>query len=245
MHDRNQSTQVIVDFQQPGHNCLSAAITQILKQIGLENKAVAQLCCNNGRELLSIKNLGAQRCVGFDISDNFIDQAQHLAEASSVAVEFVRCDVYDIPSFYDEDFDLVFISVGTLGWMPDLKAFFQVAQRLLKPDGWLVISETHPLLDMFESDDAATPPGLQHSYFRTTPYVEDMGLDYIGSTVYHSSPSYWFHHKMSDIIDGCLSSSLTLRSFQEYDRDVSGIFAHFQKQHARLPLSYTLVAQKA
>src|SRR5207237_743579 len=117
VHDRQQFTQTTVDFQQPGHNCLSTAATQILKQIGLESKSVAQLCCNNGRELLSIRNLGAARCVGFDISDKFIEQARHLAEMSGVTCEFVRTDVYDIPDTYDASFDLVYISVGTLGWM--------------------------------------------------------------------------------------------------------------------------------
>jgi ubiquinone/menaquinone biosynthesis C-methylase UbiE len=205
---------------------------------------VAHLCCNNGRELLSIKNMGARRCVGFDISDNFIDQARYLAESSNVACEFVRADVYDIPALYDNDFDLVYISVGTLGWMPDIRGFFQVAARLLKPEGWLLIYEMHPILDMFEGDDTNDPPLLQQSYFRMQPFVEDTGLDYYGMTAYQSSPSYWFHHKMSDIFDGCLSNQLALRSFQEYDHDISNLFARFEKHQVRLPLSYTLVAQR-
>ena len=124
------------------------------------------------------------------------------------------------------------------------QSFFQVAARLLRPEGWLVIYEMHPLLDMFESNDLSDPPQLQHSYFRTIPYVEDTGLDYYGMQAYQSPPSYWFHHKMSDIIDGCLANNLALRSFQEYDHDVSNLFAHFEKHKIGLPLSYTLVAQK-
>src|SRR5512141_1969099 len=81
-HSRQQLSQATIDFQHPGHNCLSAAVTQIFKQIDLEGKAVAHLCCNNGRELLSIKNLGAAQCVGFDISDNFVEQARQLAARS-------------------------------------------------------------------------------------------------------------------------------------------------------------------
>src|SRR6266540_2015773 len=80
VHDKYRLTQVVTDFHQPGPSSLSAVATQILKQIDLEGKSVAQLCCNNGRELLSIKHLGAGRCVGFDISDNFIEQARELAQ---------------------------------------------------------------------------------------------------------------------------------------------------------------------
>jgi ubiquinone/menaquinone biosynthesis C-methylase UbiE len=244
VHDKYRLTQVMTDFRQPGYNSLSATASQILKQIGIEGKAVAQLCCNNGRELIAIKNLGAGRCVGFDISDNFVEQARDMAQASDVACEFVRTDVYDISSEYDGNFDLIYISVGTLGWMPDIKAFFQIASRLLRPGGWMAVYEMHPLLDMFEGDDTNDPPILQHSYFRTNPYVEDNGLDYYGMTAIKSSPSYWFHHTTSDIIDGCLSASMQLRSFQEYDHDISNVFARFEQMKLHLPLSYSLVTQK-
>jgi ubiquinone/menaquinone biosynthesis C-methylase UbiE len=244
-HDRQPIAQTVVDFQQQGHHPLSLAATQILKQIGLSGKAVAHLCCNDGRELIAIKQLGAGRCTGFDISDNFITQAKHSAIVSNVDCEFVRTDVYDISARYTASFDLAYISVGTLGWMPDIRAFFQIVSRLLKPGGWLVIHEMHPVLDMFEGDDPNDPPQLLHSYFRTQPYVEDTGLDFNGQTPFQSSPSYWFHHKISDVIDGCLASGLALRSFQEYDSDISHVFARFEQYATRLPLSYTLIAQKA
>lgn len=49
--------------------------------------------CNNGRELLSIKNKGAGYCVGFDIAEGFIDQARQLAKAGDIDCEFVQSDV--------------------------------------------------------------------------------------------------------------------------------------------------------
>ena len=244
IHDRHRLTQMIAEFDQPGHNCLSVITTQILKQIGLKGKSVAQLCCNNGQELLSIKNLGAARCVGFDISDNFIEQARQLAQSSGVNCEFIRTDVYDIPALYYDDFDIVYISVGTLGWMPDIKEFFRIVARLLKPGGWLVAYEMHPILDMYESDDPNDPPQLQHSYFRTIPYEEDNGRDYSSIVIHQPAPSYWFHHKISDVISASLAAGLQVRSFQEYEHDISGMFARFEDMKVRLPLSYTLISQK-
>jgi ubiquinone/menaquinone biosynthesis C-methylase UbiE len=243
--DTYRLSQMVAEFDQPGHNCLSAAATQILKQIGLSGKSVAQLCCNNGQELLSIKNLGAARCVGFDIADNFIDQARQLAQSSRVNCQFVRTDVYDIAPQYYDHFDVVYISVGTFGWMPDIREFFRVISRLLKPEGWLVVHELHPILDMYESDTPIDPPQIQHSYFRTIPFEEDNGQEYTGLTIKQPAPSYWFHHKMSDIISAGLAASLQLRSFQEYEHDISGMFARFENMKVRLPLSYTLVMQKA
>ncbi|MFW9992137.1 MAG: class I SAM-dependent methyltransferase [Candidatus Odinarchaeota archaeon] len=243
VHKRLVFDKLLKNFQRPSYSCLDDIERRIISKIGLEGKNVAQLCCNNGRELLSIKNLGAERCVGFDISDDFIEQARQLANAGGIACEFVQTDVYDIPTDYDANFDLVYISVGALGWMPDLEKFFRVIKRLLKPFGWLFVYETHPMLDMFESDCKDDPPKLEHSYFREKPYIEDTGLDYYGHTTYKSSPTYWFHHKMSDIIDACLKNRLELKSFQEYDHDITNEFAHFEKLAVKPPLSYTLTAQ--
>jgi hypothetical protein len=38
----------------------------MLNKIGFEGKDIAHLSCNNGIELLSLKRMGAGRCVGFD-----------------------------------------------------------------------------------------------------------------------------------------------------------------------------------
>src|ERR1700751_4349683 len=69
IHARRTFDQLLTDFRRPGHSCLDALETRTLRDIGLARKSVVQICCNNGRELLSAKNLGAGRCVGFDISD--------------------------------------------------------------------------------------------------------------------------------------------------------------------------------
>ena len=65
----------------PGYNRLDETLTARLRALGLEGKSVIQLCCNNGREILSVKNLGAARCVGVDQSAPFLEQAAELAAA--------------------------------------------------------------------------------------------------------------------------------------------------------------------
>jgi ubiquinone/menaquinone biosynthesis C-methylase UbiE len=230
-------------FKQPGFSVLDEIETSSLQKIGVTGKDVAQLSCNNGRELLSIKNMGAGRCVGFDISDGFIDQAHKLVETSGIPCDFVRTNVYEIPAAYDNSFDLVYISVGALGWLPDINQFFKIIARLLRSNGWLFIYEMHPILDMFEQGTPHTLD-LVHSYFRTDPYVEDDGLDYIGNTEYKGPVSYWFHHKMSDIIQNSIDHGLAIRHFKEYDHDISNAFAYLAQEAIRPPLTYILLSQK-
>ena len=57
IHKKLKFDQLIERFCQPGYSCLDAIETAQFHEIGLANTAVAQIGCNNGRELLSVKNL--------------------------------------------------------------------------------------------------------------------------------------------------------------------------------------------
>ncbi len=247
VHAARKFQGLLEGFRTPGYLTLDALETERLTALGLAGKSVAQLACNNGRELLSIKGLGAGRCVGFDISDEFMAQGGALAAAGGLDCQFVRVSVYDIPHEYDAGFDLVYISIGALGWMPDLDAFFAVAARLLRPGGHLFVYEMHPLLDMFEEIDegaaAADPLKIHYSYFKDDPYVDTSGLDYYGGTTYEGQPTYWFHHKLSDILGGLLHNGISIEAFDEYPHDISNVFAHLEP-FGLLPLSYILVGRK-
>jgi hypothetical protein len=58
IHKKLKSDQLLESFRQPGYSCLDGIETAQFQEIGLAHKAVAQIGCNNGRELLSVKNMG-------------------------------------------------------------------------------------------------------------------------------------------------------------------------------------------
>ncbi|MBB6099593.1 SAM-dependent methyltransferase [Deinobacterium chartae] len=234
-------------FAEPGYSRLDPTFTALLQRLGLQGRAVAQLACNNGRELLSVLNLGAAQGTGFDIAGAFLEQGRALARTAGLTerTEWVEGDLYHIPAHFDGRFDLVFVTIGALGWLPDLEAFYAVVARLLRPGGHFVAYEMHPLLDMCEAYDDQDPPRLFHSYFRRDPYVENDGLDYYSGERYDGKTSYWFHHTLADIIGGALRAGLVLEAFDEYPHDVSDVFASFAGRRVQLPLSYSLVARRA
>jgi ubiquinone/menaquinone biosynthesis C-methylase UbiE len=244
VHARQKLKELRESFSRPGYSCLDATETAILQRLGIAGKAVAQLCCNNGRELLSVKNLGAGRCVGFDISEGFIAQARELATAGGLDCEFVATDIYAIPERFHGAFDLATVTIGALGWMPDIGAFFATAARLLRPGGRIFLYETHPILDMFEPRDPY-PLAIRYSYFRREPFRDTTGLDYWGGSTYASKPMYWFHHKLSEVFGGCLAHGLAIESFEEYGHDLSSNFVALEKLAVKPPLSYSLIARKA
>ncbi len=240
-----QYKRLLEGFAEPGFSCLDEIETALWRQLGVEGKNVAQLCCNNGREILSVKNLGAELCVGFDQAGGFLAQGRELAGVAGLDCDFVEADVLALPARWDARFDVVFVTIGVFGWLPDLRGFVDTAARLLKPGGAFFAYEEHPIMNVFEPerDDPMRPV---NSYFKAKPFAEAVSLDYYGNADYDAPLHYWYVHKMSDIIMACLEAGLAIEHLREYPHNVNAaVFDVYEKQDAQLPLSFTLIARKA
>ncbi len=245
IHAKHNMDRLLASVQQPGVSRMDEVKRSFFDQVDIRGKAVVQLCCNNGIELIEVKKLGAGRCVGFDLALGFIEQAQQLSRASSYTCEFVCMNVLESPSDYDAAFDIVYITIGALCWIPDLEALFAIVNRLLTPSGYVLIYDMHPFLNVFEVDDPeGVLPTAQLTYFDKGPHPDTNGLDYYGNTDYGASVHYWYAHKLSDVIGTCLRHGLAIERFEEYPHDISNVFKHFEKLPVQLPLCYMLVAAK-
>lgn len=240
-HDKAKGEELRQRIQSPDFCTFDEVEKRLFAEIGLAGKAVVQLACNNGQELIAVKKAGAGRCVGFDLSDGFIEQARELTALSGVEVEFVRCNVFEISPEYDGGFDLAYVTIGALTWLPDLDRLFSIVARLLAPGGSLFIYEMHPFLDMLEPDTGAE---IRYSYFDLAPRREILEGDYLNPDAVLSDEAYWFPHRVCDVIGGCLKNGLSLTHFEEYQHDISMVFRSFESHEKRLPLSYSLIARK-
>lgn len=245
-HQKYTFDNFLSHFSRPNFSCLGPLKTRLLHSINIQGKKVAQVACNNGRELISIKRLGARYCVGFDISDEFIQQARLLAEAAQAECKFVVTDIYKVPKEYDEKFDIIFISSGTLRWMPDLSKFFSSLSRLLRIGGKILILEMHPILNTVSTEHLKNGSLLFNvSYFTAKPFETTTGLDYYGHSEYEASRALWFHHKLSDILNACRLSGLSYENMEEMPTDLSGgSFKLLETGNAIFPLSFALVVNK-
>ncbi|SFL11849.1 class I SAM-dependent methyltransferase [Methylobacterium pseudosasicola] len=214
-----------------------------LLAIGLGGKTVAQLCCNNGRETVSLINLGARAAIGFDQSEAFLDQARELARIAGRACQFVAGDVHAIDAQYDGRFDLVVITIGVLGWMPDLARFMAVPARLLRPGGRILIHEEHPIANLFEPKQE--PPLLvRHSYFRDTPFVGENAIVYGDGPAPPVGAHYWYVHPLSRVIESLIGAGLAIERFQEFPDNISKTTDDPLAAGRLLPLSYLLQARR-
>ncbi|KTS73489.1 methylase [Pseudomonas oryzihabitans] len=228
---------------QPGFSVLDDCLTRTLTELDIRGLSCAQVGCNNARELLSLAALGGQPALGIDQSTAFLAQGQQLAAAAGLAPALVAADIYALPEGLGQH-DLVLITIGVLGWMPDLPAFFAAVHDLLAPGGRLVIYETHPFLEIFEPQ--ADQPLLPHySYFRREPLVLNDLIAYDGQDHGQGASSYWHIHTLGAIVSGCLQAGLVLRRLEEHphsNREVD--YDLYENQVAQLPMSFTLVAQR-
>ena len=241
IHAQQGFKELLASVKSNDFNTLDTTARHLFAKLALANKSVAQLGCNNGIELISIKKLGTGRCVGFDISAPFIHQAEQLAAAAGVEMQFVCSAVDAIDAQFHAQFDMVFVSVGVLGWIPDLADFFKVVNQLLKVGGSVLIYEMHPVLDMFDDVESKT---MNASYFQKEPFVIDGEADYLDPSKTVDLRSYWFHHRLADVIGAALAQQLTLRHFDEYAHDVSMSYAKFALSEPIPPMSYSAIFNK-
>lgn len=213
----------------------------------LKNKSIAQFCCNNGRELLSLMKSGASEGVGFDLAENMVSFANNTAKALGSNCTFVASDILEIDERYHNCFDFIFITIGALTWFQDLSKFFNKVSLCLKKDGRLVIHEMHPVTNLLalageEGYETDTPEKMVNSYFREEPWEENCGMPYISGKLYESKTFFSYSHTFSDIINSIIQNKMNIINLLEYDRDISSMFSDLENRG--IPLSYILISQK-
>ncbi|MFC7420064.1 class I SAM-dependent methyltransferase [Iodobacter arcticus] len=137
--------QLLSAIKNPEFSSFDAVEKELFARFPLNGKDVLQIGCNSGQELCSVKRADASRCVGVDISDSFIEQARVLARHAELDIEFICSDIFDLKNHCQRSFDLVYITVGVLGWMPNLPRLLALIHSWLKPNGQLFIYEQHPI----------------------------------------------------------------------------------------------------
>ena len=85
----------------------------------VKGKSILHLQCHFGQDSISLGRLGAH-VTGVDFSDKAIDSAEKLSKNCEINTTFICCDIYDLPQYLNEQFDIVYTSYGTIGWLPDL-----------------------------------------------------------------------------------------------------------------------------
>lgn len=235
--------KLIEAADRPGFSVLDGTITELLKKHHVEGRRVVQVGCNNARELISLASLGGVPALGIDQSPGFLAQGRELAESAGLELGLLEADIYNLPEGLGR-FDLVFITIGVLSWMPDLPEFFRIVAGLMEEDAVLVIYETHPFLEIF-NPHGVNPYEPGFSYFASEPQMLTQAITYDGKDHGKVEPSYWFIHTLGEIVTACIQAGLKLVELTEYPHSIrEPEYDIYAGRSAQVPMSYSLVASR-
>lgn len=215
----------------------------------IKGKSILHLQCHFGQDTISLSKMGA-KVTGIDLSDKAIDKARALSKELNTDTEFICCNIYDLPNHLNKQFDIVFTSYGTIGWLPDLQKWSDIISHFLKPEGKFVFVEFHPVVWMFD-DHFKT---IAYNYFNTGVIHETYTGTYADQSADLVQEYMMWNHSLSEIISGLLQNGLNIDNFQEYDYSPYNCFKEtievgpkqFRIKHLenKIPLVFSLVATK-
>ena len=221
-----------------------------LEAVGdVSGRSLVHLQCHFGRDTLSWARHGA-RVTGLDFSAPAIEAARALAADIGVEADFVCADVYDAPGVIGgRSFEIVYVNVGAINWLPDIRRWAEVVAGLLKPGGVLYMKELHPFSWVFGDDDLT----VENDYFAHRNDYDEAGTyaDPDAPTV-HNRTEEW-QHPLGEVVNAVIGAGLALELLGEHDHQAhrqwpfmvrDGSVYRMPAGTPRLPLMYSLRARK-
>ena len=213
---------------------------------------VCHLQCHIGTDTLSLARAGA-RVTGVDFSPAALASATGLAKRMGLDATWVETDVLDARAAVPGDFDLIYTSIGTINWLPDLDRWASQIAGLLRAGGTFYIRDGHPVL--YGLDEQADGLHLRYPYFNTGhAQVWDEETTYAGDGTVKHPRTYQWAHPLSDIINALIRSGLQILQVDEGTTlpwkfsprmiQVPEGFAWPEAERDLIPCTYTIIARK-
>lgn len=250
----NEKTEVHVDsdfYDTPsfleGRSTLNNIELALLGDI--TGKKVLHLQCHFGQDTLSLGRLGAE-VTGVDFSDKAIATANELSQTSGIPARFICSDVYSLHEHLNEEFDIVFTSYGTIGWLPDLDKWAWTIARFLKPGGTFVFAEFHPVVWMFDDNFEK----IGYNYFKADAIIESQIGTYADVSAPLENEMITWNHSLSEVVNSLIQSGLEINEFNEFDYSPYNCFRNTEEfepgkyriSHLKnnIPMVYSVKATK-
>lgn len=215
----------------------------------IKGKRILHLQCHFGQDTISLARMGAE-LTGVDLSDKAIESANELARKANEKATFICCDIYDLPNYLDEQFDIIFTSYGVILWMPDIDKWAKIVAQYLKPKGKLVFVEFHPVVWMFDDDFKE----IKYNYFNADAIVETETATYADVNAVINEKCITWNHGMGEVLTSLITNGLEIQKVNEYDYSPYDCFNktikfapkkyRIKDLDNKLPMVYAIVATK-
>jgi SAM-dependent methyltransferase len=252
VHLRNRTGFYPIDRVRAGDNAFGEPEDSELGDVA--GKRIVHLQCHFGLDTIRLARRGAI-VTGLDFSTAAIAAARALAAELGVPARFVEGNVYDSPALLNAQYDITFVTWGSIIWLPDIRRWAQIVAELLAPDGWVCLAEGHPSTLSLDEVDGRLVAVRPWRTPMTEPFVYDDATTYTGDpTSLAHTRSYEWCHPLSDIIGSLLEAGLHLDFLHEHERLPWRYFPMMEEAedwgyrlpdgHPPLPLSFSLRASR-
>lgn len=226
------------------------------EEIGpVEGLDILHLQCHFGKDTIRLKRSGARSATGLDFSPVAIEHARALAAATNTEVSFVEGNLYDAPRLIEGRFDLVYVTWGTICWLPDIEEWARIVAHFLKPGGRFYFLDQHPVVLGFD-DLAPEPHPPVYDYFHKPEPIAFDGTEAYAdeSAVLQTKRSYEWTHPVGEVVTALVDAGLAIEYLHEFDtiswkalafmEPCGGGLYRLPEGMPRLPLSYSISARK-
>ena len=182
----------------------------------IADKRLIHLQCHFGLDTLILASEGAI-ATGLDFSPAAIVEARRLAAKISVAADFVCADVYDARQAVEGEFDIVFTTWGTIGWLPNIAGWAETIASLLAPGGVFYFADAHPAMLVFEEREGRLVAEWETDTPIDEPLVFDEAQTYTGDpTPLTATRTYQWIHSLPRIVSALTGAGLVLDFVHEH-----------------------------
>lgn len=185
----------------------------------VEGKEVLDAGCGEGYNTRLLAQAGA-RITGVDISRKMVDSAREEERRRPLGIRYEVTSFADLSPFEDGSFDLV-VSFMALMDGPDYAGALREALRVLRPEGELVFSITHPCFmtrgfGWVVNERREAVKLTVSSYFNSQPWLERWGF---GDPPAHEEPILFvvpaFPRTLSHYVNHLVRAGFVLREIEE------------------------------
>lgn len=230
-----------------GNTSLNSIELNLLGDVN--QKSILHLQCHFGQDSISLGRLGAY-VTGVDLADKAIKSANELSQKTNINATFICCDIYDLPKHLDQQFDIVYTSYGTIGWLPDIEKWANIVSSYLKPNGTFVFIEFHPVVWMFDDNFN----DIIYKYNNSEAIIEMESGSYADKEADINQKCITWNHGLGEVTNSLLKNNIEIKSLTEYDYSPYDCFDgteefepkkyRIKKMGNKIPMVYSIVGKK-
>lgn len=207
------------------------------------------LQCAGGTDTLSLHLHGFSHVCGIDISSEMIKVCEKKSSQLNWSADWICSDVLEIDSTLHQVADMVYTGRGALPWVTDIAEWACVVRRLLKPRGYLIVHEGHPLDWVWDnSRDSYMISESRGNYFADDHELGDDRWPNSFVKPRSSGPKRPVAREkqwtLAQVVQAPIDAGLQLISLKEHPEPFWNLFENMPVEEVeRLPHSFTAIWQ--